>query len=172
MVKKGEKGVPRSAETRIKIGIGARNTRLSEKKPCRYGCGKILNSGNMVTHIRKFHEFICKMPGCINDGVGKTGLGYCQRHYSLSAFCTKVGTTVDEYLKVFQEQGGRCKLCPREGTLRGEGGVKVEVLVIDHCHTSGEFRGLLCHRCNIGLGQFKDDIAVLQNAIDYLKGTL
>jgi hypothetical protein len=172
VVKKGEKGVPRSAETRVKIGIGARNTRLSETKPCPYACGGIFNSGNMVTHIRRHHTaFVCKIQGCTHNGDGKRGLGYCGPHYRLHAFCVRVGTTIEEYYKVYEEQGGKCKLCPREGTLQLSGtGDKVDVLVIDHCHTSGKFRGLLCHNCNIALGHFKDDISVLENAIAYLKG--
>lgn len=39
---------------------------------------------------------------------------------------------------------------------------------LDHCHTTGDIRGLLCHNCNIGLGCFKDNIIFLEAAIDYL----
>jgi hypothetical protein len=39
----------------------------------------------------------------------------------------------------------------------------------DHCHTSGEFRGTLCYKCNLGIGQFQDNIELLANAISYLK---
>lgn len=39
---------------------------------------------------------------------------------------------------------------------------------IDHCHTTNKFRGILCHACNVGLGHFKDDIEILQKAIEYL----
>lgn len=41
--------------------------------------------------------------------------------------------------------------------------------VIDHCHTSMIIRGLLCQRCNIGLGQFKDNKESLARAIKYLE---
>lgn len=40
---------------------------------------------------------------------------------------------------------------------------------IDHCHTTNTFRGLLCHQCNIGLGNFKDNPELLVKAIAYLK---
>ena len=40
--------------------------------------------------------------------------------------------------------------------------------VIDHCHSTGKFRALLCGDCNKGLGFFKDDIHRLENAITYL----
>jgi len=41
---------------------------------------------------------------------------------------------------------------------------------IDHCHTTGQVRGLLCEDCNKGLGRFKDSPDLLGKAIKYLKG--
>lgn len=42
-------------------------------------------------------------------------------------------------------------------------------LAIDHCHTSGVLRGMLCHTCNLGLGAFKDNEALLVAAAHYLR---
>jgi hypothetical protein len=42
-------------------------------------------------------------------------------------------------------------------------------LVIDHCHVTGKFRGMLCNSCNKGLGLFYDDPEFLKSAIEYLK---
>jgi len=42
-------------------------------------------------------------------------------------------------------------------------------LVVDHCHSTGKIRGLLCHNCNRALGLMQDNVETLQNAIDYLK---
>lgn len=42
-------------------------------------------------------------------------------------------------------------------------------LYIDHCHTNGHVRGLLCQKCNSALGLLQDDINILTNAINYLK---
>lgn len=55
-------------------------------------------------------------------------------------------------------QNGRCLIC-------GEGSRRLE---IDHCHTTGRVRGLLCIYCNTGLGRFKDNPALLARAIAYL----
>lgn len=44
-------------------------------------------------------------------------------------------------------------------------------MVIDHCHTTGKVRGVLCDPCNVGLGHFRDDIERLKNAINYLEMT-
>lgn len=41
-------------------------------------------------------------------------------------------------------------------------------LSIDHNHQTGKVRGLLCHHCNVGLGHFKDNIELLNSALDYL----
>ena len=60
-------------------------------------------------------------------------------------------------------QGGRCAIC---GTDKPGGKGSFHV---DHCHVGGEIRGLLCHSCNIGLGQFKDDRERIQAAIAYLE---
>lgn len=44
-----------------------------------------------------------------------------------------------------------------------------EELSIDHCHEKNTYRGILCKLCNAGLGQFKDDPALLKLAIEYLE---
>ena len=41
-------------------------------------------------------------------------------------------------------------------------------LYIDHCHNTGQIRGLLCHNCNLLIGHAKDDVQVLVSAIGYL----
>lgn len=56
-------------------------------------------------------------------------------------------------------QSGKCLIC-NEIPKR---------LVVDHCHTSGKVRGLLCDHCNTGLGRFKDSPELLMAAIRYLK---
>lgn len=45
-------------------------------------------------------------------------------------------------------------------------------LHIDHCHESNNIRGILCERCNHGLGHFKDSIDNLESAIVYLKNSM
>ncbi len=39
---------------------------------------------------------------------------------------------------------------------------------LDHCHSTGKFRGWLCNRCNLGLGNLGDNLASLQRAVEYL----
>lgn len=74
-----------------------------------------------------------------------------------------------EYQARLEQQGGVCAICgSTEGGLNRErtGPIK---LAKDHCHKTGEWRGLLCRNCNLGLGLFKDDVELLLRAAEYLK---
>lgn len=64
-------------------------------------------------------------------------------------------------------QGGVCAICKKPERHRSNG-PKVKRLAVDHDHTTGEVRGLLCNNCNRALGLFGDDVTALQAAIDYL----
>lgn len=61
---------------------------------------------------------------------------------------------------------GVCEICG-EKELIGTG-LRPPILCVDHCHTSGHVRGLLCRTCNIGLGSFKDNVELLNRAIHYI----
>jgi endogenous inhibitor of DNA gyrase (YacG/DUF329 family) len=76
------------------------------------------------------------------------------------------GISASDYDRMFAEQAGVCAICAQPETARRHG--RTARLAIDHCHASGEVRGLLCSACNIGLGKFRDDIARLRRAIEYL----
>lgn len=60
-----------------------------------------------------------------------------------------------------------CSICG--ATESGRKGKKIR-LAVDHCHTTGRIRGLLCHRCNVLLGLAKDDLGILKSAAGYLEG--
>jgi hypothetical protein len=73
------------------------------------------------------------------------------------------GMSLEDYEKLFNEQNGRCAIC---GTTKLTGDSRA--LSVDHNHTTGKIRGLLCSRCNRGLGYFKDNVMSLLSAIRYL----
>jgi hypothetical protein len=69
----------------------------------------------------------------------------------------------------YPEDGYRCPICLKyESELKGAGG-KASTWVLDHDHSSGKYRGYLCHNCNRALGNFGDNIERIERAIDYLK---
>lgn len=77
------------------------------------------------------------------------------------------GLSLDEYSKLLNEQGNVCKICGKSETARGRDG-SADPLSIDHCHKTNKVRGLLCRRCNTGLGCFDDSPDVLERVIKYL----
>lgn len=73
--------------------------------------------------------------------------------------------TVEEYDEMLTAQGGVCAICgraPRDDIS----------LHVDHCHDTGDIRGILCFRCNNALGDFGHDGRLLQAAADYVNGHL
>lgn len=74
------------------------------------------------------------------------------------------GITLDEYENLSKKQNHVCKICGGKETQ-----YRNRVLSVDHNHTTGEIRGLLCSNCNRALGLFKDKIENLINAVKYLK---
>jgi hypothetical protein len=77
---------------------------------------------------------------------------------------TRYGMTEKVFSMLLAAQDSCCAIC---GT--SDPGGRGDGFVVDHCHSTGKIRGLLCTKCNTGLGQFKDDPDVLAKAIKYLK---
>ena len=73
------------------------------------------------------------------------------------------GMSLEDYSEKLEAQGGVCGIC---GSHPPEN--RKKYLAVDHCHESGEIRGLLCDNCNRGLGLLGDNISSLQKAIEYL----
>lgn len=75
----------------------------------------------------------------------------------------RYGITGQQYVEMLEAQGGGCAICKATESNRSS-----RRLSVDHDHLTGKVRGLLCSRCNHGLGLFRDDPGVLQVARDYL----
>jgi hypothetical protein len=74
-----------------------------------------------------------------------------------------------DYAYMLAKQRGVCAICKKEETIISKKTNKPRDLVIDHCHTTGKVRGLLCGGCNSGIGMLRDSDEALWNAIIYLK---
>ncbi|WP_231367689.1 MULTISPECIES: endonuclease VII domain-containing protein [unclassified Thioalkalivibrio] len=75
-----------------------------------------------------------------------------------------LGVTQDEYLALYKKQEGRCGICERRLYSK-----RYKSFCVDHDHSTGRIRGLLCHNCNRAIGMLKDDPIALQRAIDWVK---
>jgi hypothetical protein len=69
------------------------------------------------------------------------------------------GITLEAYDEMLEKQKNSCAIC-RE--------ITNEPLYIDHCHNSGKIRGLLCNKCNLGVGHFKDNPELMIRASQYI----
>lgn len=89
----------------------------------------------------------------------------CREHIKWKSFIKRTyGIDADTYYEMLANQNYKCAICGTEGN----NSINRTKMFIDHCHTSGEVRGLLCSKCNIALGNFNDDIETLKKAIEYL----
>ena len=75
----------------------------------------------------------------------------------------RYGLEVDTYQQLVVRQGGACAIC---GTVADD----PWNMQVDHCHTTGKIRGLLCHKCNKGIGLLGDDPDRVAAALRYLLG--
>jgi hypothetical protein len=78
--------------------------------------------------------------------------------------------TVSDYDQMYQRQQGRCAICkvPKDPWEPVPVKERQRFLVVDHDHSSGIVRGLLCWHCNCGVGQFRENPAIMFAAAAYL----
>lgn len=76
---------------------------------------------------------------------------------------SKYGLSIEDYQELLQKQNSICPICKR--TLID----RQNMPHVDHDHTTNKIRGILCGNCNMGLGNFKDNIESLKRAIKYLE---
>jgi hypothetical protein len=122
----------------------------------------------------------CSVDGCGRPIMAKT---MCHAHYQRhtyeqqvwtdqrllmrreTALRSRYGIGLDDYAAMMESQSGRCAIC----RTTEPGRANLPRLVVDHDHSTGMVRGLLCHPCNVALGQLNDDPARLRAAADYLE---
>lgn len=101
---------------------------------------------------------VCGTTFIKNTSLHKRCSNKCRDFY---AIVTKHNITINEMKIMIKNQNNCCMICGKSFN---------EVLLnIDHDHKTGKVRGLLCSKCNIGLGNFRDNITLLKNAIVYLE---
>lgn len=81
-----------------------------------------------------------------------------RKHYLKKLY----GLTLDQYDAMLKARDSRCDIC-------GEHEEQDRALAVDHCHTSGKVRGLLCQACNTAIGKLRDDPALIRKAASYVE---
>lgn len=75
---------------------------------------------------------------------------------------TKYGITIQDYDRMLVEQDNNCAICNEFEP------IERNPLAVDHCHSTGKVRGLLCSNCNTAIGKFKENRDLLIAAVQYL----
>lgn len=79
----------------------------------------------------------------------------------------RYGLTLEEFAVLEAMAVGKCEICQKPARARNKWKADSK-LHVDHCHTTGKVRGMLCTDCNRGIGLFRDDPKALRRAADYL----
>ena len=78
-----------------------------------------------------------------------------------NSYLRKYGITLKQKEEMLKNQNNQCMICQKIINISA---------AVDHDHETGKIRGILCFSCNSALGNFQDNINLLKNAIEYLKG--
>ena len=139
---------------------GARITRC---KACTYGIASNWNKENPDARKSTVFKY--------DEAHRERNREYCRKRRSKQTDDEKraphlkrmFGITISGYNELLLRQGGTCALCPAT-TARPSGGY----LCVDHDHTTGAIRGLLCAMCNTAIGLLGDDPKRIREAADYV----
>lgn len=142
-----------------------RNRSLNHPGPKTTGT-KICSTCKTEKDVKEFTKRLRNKDGlrsCCRDCDRKSGKEWRIRNPKaryLAKIRQQYGIEHNEYIELLKSQKYKCKICGIKGKL-----------VVDHCHVNLNVRGLLCQKCNAGLGMFEDNIDNLKCAIKYLKGS-
>lgn len=131
-------------------------------RPCRY-CGVEQSAREIHKHQRQCPKNPINTPRPVR--VNQTGDAR-HRAYEKYHYPKKYGITLDTYEQMVLERDGKCDIC---GDRPSGKTIRTAKLYVDHCHApGGKIRGLLCHHCNLVIGQARDSVEVLDRAKSYL----
>ena len=118
--------------------------------------------------LSRFRSSLCK--SCSYDAARAWKVANpnaWERSARRSHLKTKYGMTPEAFDLLLEAQGGKCAICGGND-LKDERGFRPHV---DHCHKTGRVRGILCGRCNKGIGALRDDVDIVRRALAYLEGS-
>ena len=136
---------------------------------CKCDCGNevLINTGNLKGGGTKSCGCLNKRRGQdspnFKHGLSQNRQSHEYKRYQRACFDKHKYNLLPEHKEeLFAMQEGACAIC------RTTLGVKVGDIKVDHDHSTGDVRGLLCDLCNRGLGMFRDNTRSLGRAINYL----
>jgi len=132
-------------------------------------CGQAKSLADYTPHATSRTGISKKCRSCIAVAATKERPVTRDARYRHDMALKRLGITRQTYDQMHLRQNGVCAICQRPETrvIRG----KLATLCVDHDHATGKIRGLLCGRCNAGLGLLGDTIASIETALSYLKSS-
>ena len=140
-----------------------------EKKLCKGVCGKEkpLSDFHKHPHTKDRRQIYCKE--CVRTKFGTANLVSATKWYVENKgrwrdgeLRRQYGITSEDYARLLKEQNDSCAICKRHASQFKKR------LSVDHSHTTGEVRGLLCQPCNLALGNLQEDLERIANMVKYL----
>jgi len=106
------------------------------------------------------------------SNIIKKGKDFVKLYHRKQNLKKQYGLTIEQYDKLFIKFNNKCCICKKEETAIHPRTKMVQPLSVDHNHITKKVRGLLCNKCNHGIGSLKVDegIELLESAIVYIKG--
>jgi hypothetical protein len=128
--------------------------------------GQICTKCDELKELSEFYKSISKVSGIAPECSSCTRkfqqTTRTHRSVQNDSLKKRYGITADEFDRLLKTQNMGCAICKTTNPGRKNFGV-------DHNHETGEVRGLLCTKCNTGLGALGDSVKTLESAIEYLK---
>lgn len=107
----------------------------------------------------------------IEKRCGDDKLRYISKKSFKHRMKKKYGISVEQANEILESQEHKCSICLNSIFFYvGKSGNRNSVACIDHDHSTGNVRGILCHKCNVAIGFLRDDISLLDRAKSYLGG--
>jgi len=117
--------------------------------------------------VPKEKQEMCAIENCNRPAPKSTKLGHVCR--SCTHLWVNYRIRTPDRNKMLEKQNHKCKICDTKIKIaEGRGQFKNNTAVVDHCHKTNKIRGILCSKCNTGLGDFKDQKELLFKAFTYL----
>jgi hypothetical protein len=130
---------------------------LKEKGKRCVPCWNTYNRGRRVEHPERERRYHAEY-----QAAWRKANPHKDREYTIR---NRYGLEAADYQRLYEHQGGKCAICgkPEERAERHHR------LTVDHDHSTGRVRGLLCFTCNLAIGLLQDDAALVASARDYLE---
>lgn len=126
---------------------------------------RMKNRAFYSAHLRKrkkHQEWLKRNKQRVLDGKNRWAKNNYEkiRHYGLK---NNYSSSLQEYELIWKSQGYLCAICKRPKL------PEEKTFCLDHNHVTKKNRGILCHKCNMGIGYFKESVESLQHAVEYLE---